>query len=198
MNSFIDPPTNQASGDGTGTSKTAIELFRQALSQRYQYYLDQSSPHMLGRWIFFAVLVAIYMIRVTSLQAFYIVTYGLAIFLLNNFIGFLTPLNDADLDVGDGNVSLLPLSSKDEFRPFVRRLPEFKFWYACTKAVLIAFVMTFFSVLNIPVFWPILVMYFLVLFAVTMKRQIQHMIKHKYVPFSFGKQTYQQGEIRMK
>jgi hypothetical protein len=37
-----------------------------------------------------------------------------------------------------------------------------------------------------PVFWPILVLYFCMLFFVTMRKQIQHMIKHKYLPFSFG------------
>ncbi|OUC48734.1 Rer1 family protein, partial [Trichinella nativa] len=37
------------------------------------------------------------------------------------------------------------------------------------------------------VFWPILVVYFIILFCLTMKRQIKHMIKYRYVPFSFGK-----------
>ena len=37
--------------------------------------------------------------------------------------------------------------------------------------------MTFFSVFNIPVFWPILLLYFIALFVLTMKRQIKHMIK---------------------
>jgi hypothetical protein len=43
---------------------------------------------------------------------------------------------------------------------------------------------------DIPVFWPILLLYFIVLFIMTMQRQIKHMIKYKYVPFSFGKTTY--------
>ncbi len=50
--------------------------------------------------------------------------------------------------------------------------------------------MTFFQVFNIPVFWPILLLYFIALFFLTMKRQIKHMIKYKYVPFSFGKTKY--------
>ena len=53
------------------------------------------------------------------------------------------------------------------------RLPEFKFWYSATKATVIAFVCTFFDFFNIPVFWPILVMYFITLFCITMKRQIK-------------------------
>jgi len=50
--------------------------------------------------------------------------------------------------------------------------------------------MTFFSIFDIPVFWPILLLYFFALFFLTMKRQIKHMIKHKYVPWSMGKKAY--------
>ena len=61
--------------------------------------------------------------------------------------------------------------------------------YSMTKAFCIAFVMTFFSVFDVPVFWPILLCYWIVLFVLTMRRQISHMIKYKYIPFSFGKQV---------
>uniref|UniRef100_A0A914S1P0 Protein RER1 n=2 Tax=Ascarididae TaxID=6250 RepID=A0A914S1P0_PAREQ len=69
----------------------------------------------------------------------------------------------------------------------MRRLPEFKFWYSTMKATLIAFACTFFEVFNVPVFWPILVMYFIILTCLTMKRQIMHMIKYRYIPFTTGK-----------
>jgi hypothetical protein len=49
--------------------------------------------------------------------------------------------------------------------------------------------MTFFSVFDVPVFWPILLLYWFILFGVTMKRQIAHMIKYKYVPFTWGKKV---------
>ena len=61
--------------------------------------------------------------------------------------------------------------------------------YSCTKAFIMAFCMTFFSVFDVPVFWPILLIYWIMLFFITMKRQIRHMIKHRYLPFSFGKQV---------
>lgn len=82
-------------------------------------------------------------------------------------------------------------------RPFARRLPEFKFWYQCIKAVWIAFTMTFFTIFDVAVFWPILALYFCVLFFLTMKRQIRHMIKYKYLPFSWGKAKYQ-GKAAVK
>jgi len=82
------------------------------------------------------------------IQGWFIVTYGLGIFLLNNFIGFLSPQADPD---GDG--PLLPTSAGDNFKPFTRRVPEFKFWYSSTKGVCTAFCMTFFSIFDVPVFW---------------------------------------------
>ncbi len=48
---------------------------------------------------------------------------------------------------------------------------------------------TFFPIADVPVFWPILLMYWFVLFFVTMKRQIKHMIKYRYIPFSIGKKV---------
>uniref|UniRef100_J3MHH8 peptidylprolyl isomerase n=2 Tax=Oryza brachyantha TaxID=4533 RepID=J3MHH8_ORYBR len=96
---------------------------------------------------------------------------------------------DPELEALDAGPAL-PTRGSDEFKPFIRRLPEFKFWYAITKAFCVAFVMTFFSVFDVPVFWPILLCYWVVLFVLTMKRQIVHMIKYKYVPFSIGKQKY--------
>ena len=38
-----------------------------------------------------------------------------------------------------------------------------------------------FPFFDIPVFWPILLVYFIILFVLTMRRQIAHMRKYKYV-----------------
>lgn len=121
------------------------------------------------------------------------------------------------MDMEDGSAGGLPTKQDEEFRPFIRRLPEFKFWHAATRAVAIGFVCSWFEVFNVPVFWPVLVMYWIILFVLTSKflstlqeavlsgcpwdwtmtdlsrsvrKQIQHMIKYKYVPFSLGKAKY--------
>lgn len=110
----------------------------------------------------------------------------------------------------------LPTRQDEEFRPFIRRLPEFKCWNAVVKSTLFAFFFTFFEVFDIPVFWPILLLYFVALFCLTMKKQIkvlfcetsyyiyehvknvcktfQHMIKYRYIPFTWGKPKYQSSE----
>ncbi|KAH8086972.1 ER to Golgi transport-related protein [Filobasidium floriforme] len=80
---------------------------------------------------------------------------------------------------------------EEEFRPFIRRLPEFKFWLSATKATLLALLATTTRATDIPVYWPILLVYFFTLFGLTMRRQIQHMIKYRYIPFDLGrKATY--------
>jgi len=43
-------------------------------------------------------------------------------------------------------------------------------------------VATLFPFFDIPVFWPILLVYFIILFVITMRRQIAHMRKYKSVP----------------
>jgi len=159
--------------------------YKEQMARRFQYYLDKSTPHAGMRWVGTLVMAAIYCLRAYYVKGFYIVTYGLGIYLLNLLIGFLSPQVDPE---SEGPA--LPTKGSDEFKPFIRRLPEFKFWYAFTKALVVAFTLTFFSIFDVPVFWPILLLYWIVLFVLTMKRQIRHMIKYRYVPFSLGKQRY--------
>jgi len=83
----------------------------------------------------------------------------------------------------------------DEFRPFVRKLPEFKFWYSLTKAVLLAILATFNPVFNVPVYWPVLVVYFFLLFFVTMRRQFMDMKRFKYVPWDIGKKKRYKSSV---
>jgi hypothetical protein len=158
-------------------------------NQRYQHYLDKSVPHLKERWAAWGLVAIIYLIRISFLKGWYIVTYGLGIYNLNLIIGFLSP----QVDPESGGPTL-PTKGNEEFKPFVRRLPEFKFWHRSIKSFVYAFFMTFFSLFDVPVFWPILLMYWLMLFFMTMKQQIKHMIKHKYVPFSQGKKQYGKGK----
>lgn len=67
-----------------------------------------------------------------------LITDGLAIYLLNLLLAFLQPKFDPSLEDdlladeieegGDQSVPVLPSQRDDEFRPFVRRLPEWQFW----------------------------------------------------------------------
>jgi len=98
------------------------------------------------------------------------VAYSLGIYLLNLFLAFLTPKFDPSLEqeeLEEGGPSALPTKNDEEFRPFIRRLPEFKFWHSATRATAIGFFCTWFEVFDIPVFWPVLVVYWFLLFILT-------------------------------
>ena len=141
------------------------------------------------------------------------VAYSLGIYLLNLFLAFISPKFDPGLesaeDMEEGSSGDLPTKSTDEFKPFVRRLPEFKFWHAATRAIVIGFLCSWSEIFNLPVFWPVLVVYWLILVVLTMRRQIQHMLskniyiayttgepradqskEYRYVPWDFGKKNY--------
>jgi len=170
-------------------------------ARQYQAQLDRITPYTLYRWLATAGLILIFMLRIFTIQAFYIVTYALGIYLLNLFLAFLQPKFDPSLemDIAESEVEEgapgLPTTTwntdKDgEFRPFIRRLPEFKFWYSATRAVVFSIFATVIPVFDVPVYWPILLMYFIILFTITMRRQIAHMQKYKYLPFDFRKTKY--------
>lgn len=52
-----------------------------------QYWLDKSTIHVVPRWCFFLFLLFVFFLRIYLVQGYFIVAYGLGIFLLNNFIG---------------------------------------------------------------------------------------------------------------
>lgn len=157
----------------------------------YSHYIDRTVIWVKARWVAFATALLFYMLRVLIIDGFFIVTYALGIYLLNLLIGFLSPSVDPEDEHGDGLGDIsLPSSETDEFRPFTRKLAEFQFWFWGMRSVLLSIVATFFRFFDLPVFWPILLFYFVFLFFITMKQQIMHMIKHKYVPWSTGQKGH--------
>lgn len=115
------------------------------LSHHYQYYLDKSTPFVLYRWIALLCVVFIYILRIYFVQGFYVVSYAVGIYILNLLIGFLSPQVDPELQALDDGPTL-PVRASDEFRPFVRRLPEFKFW--CVSLIVLNFLYGFVGFLN--------------------------------------------------
>lgn len=110
--------------------KSGVAAFQKKANVRFQQLLDKSTPYKTYRWAALAALVLLYAARVWFLQGFYIVTYGLGIYNLNLILLFITPRVDPELE---GPV--LPTKSDDDYRPFVRRLQEMKFWCASHHSV---------------------------------------------------------------
>lgn len=114
------PPAEGAS------SLPLLSKLRNDFSTYLQFYLDKSTPFPAHRWLGTLVLAFIYVVRIYHLHGFYAVTYGLGIYILNLLIEFISPIVDPELEELDG--AELPTKGSDDFRPFIRRLPEFKFW----------------------------------------------------------------------
>jgi len=68
-----------------------FELVKAALQRRVRHWLDTSVPHVAARWAAFVCMLALFFLRIYMLQGFFIVAYALMIFVLNQFIGFLSP-----------------------------------------------------------------------------------------------------------
>lgn len=167
------------------------------MSRKHQLFMDKITPMMTHRWAFSATILLLFMLRVIVSGGWYVICYGLGIYYLSLLIDFLSPKIDpgfrTTLDETDPNSGpSLPTRVNDEFRPFIRRLPEYKFWFLGTRATLAALILSMFDIFDLPVFWPILLLYFIVLLVLTLRRQIQHMMRHGYVPWTTGKQRYGQ------
>ncbi|GMQ04051.1 hypothetical protein CsSME_00049614 [Camellia sinensis var. sinensis] len=70
----------------------AVSRWSFAMSQWYQYLLDKSNPYVRKRWIAFATIAIIYVLRVVVFPGLYLVSYALRIYILNLLNGFLSLL----------------------------------------------------------------------------------------------------------
>ncbi|KYQ88570.1 retention in endoplasmic reticulum 1 like protein [Tieghemostelium lacteum] len=185
--------------EGEPTPSDIISL-KTAIERKYKDLLDRTTKFLPQRWAFFGFLVFVYLLRVyISDGRWHVVTYAIGVYILTLSIAFLSPKWDPELE--DGEFGTLPTTSHsafntnqyqdpDDVKPFVRRLPEFKYWLSCSKSIIYGLFATFFPILDLPVFWPLLLVYFFVITFITMKKQINHMIKYKYLPFTQGKKVY--------
>lgn len=155
---------------------------------------DYLSPNIVPRWIFTGFLVFVYIYRVAKIRTHAVITYCIGVYLLHSFILFVTPKDDSIPDpfenVEDDDYN--PRNIDNDFRPYVRKLPEFQFWKFCVQAISISYFLTFFPFTNLPVFPRILVIYFVFIVLMTAYKLALHSKKYKYSIFSTGKASLTQ------
>ncbi|KAG0434747.1 Protein RER1 [Dictyocoela muelleri] len=155
-------------------------------------YLDKLIPLHRERWLIFAFTFIFFFARIIYISSHYLITYILSIYLLHALISFLTPKEDNIPDPFENfdDDVYIPQTIDDEFRPFMRRLPEYDFWSLCMKLVLLALFFTFLPFFDIPVNVPILVIYFIIMVILTARNMYRHMKKYQYNPFISNKEVY--------
>mmetsp|Transcript_7956 Transcript_7956/g.11807 ORF Transcript_7956/g.11807 Transcript_7956/m.11807 type:complete len:182 (+) Transcript_7956:96-641(+) len=153
---------------------------------KYQSFLDRINLRVKERWIFFAVVFILLCFRVIYYHRWYIYIYFLGLRLLFLFIEFISPFKDPEM--GDMRLDdQVDTSDMTDSKPFIRKLPEFKFWHSLTFDTLIVFFISLFPFLDIPVYWPILLVYFIGLSVLLLQKQYRHMLKHNYKPWDTSK-----------
>ncbi|KAG1078439.1 hypothetical protein G6F42_024265 [Rhizopus arrhizus] len=125
MNDFANEPSEGAT--------SSLLAQKSQLERRFQQILDQVTPFTPYRWAGTSVLLVLFMFRVIYAEGWYIIAYALGIYILNLFLAFLTPKFDPSVEMDTQANEMeegpsLPMKNDEEFKPFIRRLPEFKFW----------------------------------------------------------------------
>ena len=72
-------------------------------------------------------------------------------------------------------------------RPLLRSMSEISLWEGITFALLFAIFATYFIIFDLPVYWPFLFSYFIMLMLMTFKKYLKHMHKYGYSLSDFGK-----------
>ena len=189
MSSYFNEDEKKNSADINNVSLEQ-KSFLQKLELYYNSIKDKIIIYKAERWGIVALLAVLYFIRMFRTKGYYALTYCIGIHFLNSFIGFISPLDDPEEDQLNNGDSYLPQKNNEEFRPFQRKVKEYSFWSMMFWTFIMAIPMTFFEAFNIPVFWPLLLVYFILIFFLIMRRQIKHMIKYNYLPWDSGKKTY--------
>ena len=158
-------------------------------SMRIESLLLHLKPYVIQRWIFFGVISILFLIRMFVLHRYYYAGYIFGLYALQSFILFLSPKHDPDLYGKD----VLPTATDGDYKPFVRKLPEFTFWKRVTLAAVITLILGIMP-FDLPVYGPLLLVYFLAVSFFTFRTRIKHMIKFKYLPFDVGKPKYQKPQ----
>ena len=78
----------------------------------------------------------------------------------------------------------------DEYKGFHRKLNEYDLCRALGRAVVLALLASMFEAFDMPIFWPLLLFYFVLLVVVMFGTRFKHMAQHGYLPWEAGKKKY--------
>lgn len=161
--------------------------------KHHRNLLDYLIQYKTARWLITAALCLFYFERSYGMN-YYIVTYLIGFYVLQLIVKYVTP-KGLDQDENeeedyeeqsistDSSISFQPYLTDcraDESRPITPSMSEMQVWERLTYAFTMGTICTCFKLLEIDVFWPMLVVYFLLLAAYTIRKVFKQMVKHNY------------------
>ena len=162
MSSYFNEGEQKNSSD-LNNETISNKSFCEKLSIYFNYIRDKIIIYRFQRWIVVLILTVVYLFRMFYAKGYYALTYCIGIHFLNSFMAFISPLDDPEDDLPEES-SHLPQTNSEEFRPFQRKLKEYNFWRVMFWTLLVAIICTFFEAFDLPVFWPLLLFYFVLIF----------------------------------
>ena len=172
-----------AGGEPELLMKEKLVIKKSELAMQMETLILKTKPYTLYRWLAWGALAIIFLLRLSIGHRFYTIGYIAGIYCLNCLVLFVSPKLDPELYGRD----VLPTATDDDYRPFVRKLPEFVFWQRLMTCAVIAHIATLLPFLDPPVYGPLLLVYLLFVVVLTFRARIAHMIRNGYVPFDWGK-----------
>lgn len=166
------------------------------IDQISQFLTNTLSPLILPRWISFFAIAAIFIYRICIKKSHWVIAYVSVIYLLHTFILFATPKDSSIPDPFEAEEedqeNYNPRNIDNEFRPYVRKLPEFQFWKMCLHIIIVSHFLICFSFTDLPAEPAILVIYSVIIFCITAFRLLAHSKKYKYNLFFSSKNSLAQ------
>lgn len=164
------------------------------LGNKARHVVDSWAIHARRRWTIFALVFLAFLVRMVLLDGYYAAMYLLSFYIVQNVIQYLTPseLPTIQEEEESGVVYDIPVAiaagrTSDASKPMLRKMGEFKLWKKTFAASLLCLVATFIPALDVPVFWPILLLYFLFVLVSVVARQYHHMRRYGYSLADFFK-----------
>ena len=162
-----------------------------------RYVTDRIVLLTLPRWVFTSTLLVGFMFRVITKPGYFAIAYLLGFHILKNAINFVTPQGVPTIgeEEDDDEIELPTFVNSnaadfdEDAKPIMRKLTEFRLWEDINLPVIAAFVCSMFDLFDIPVFWPLLLFYFLYAMFAIVTRQRAHMQKYGYGLADFFKKN---------
>ena len=148
--------------------KNLLKLYSKFLTKLEKWF-NAWFPYSIFLYLITLNLAILFWYRIISQQAWFIIAYALAIYHLNLVIRYFTPKKQDCHDLNNDPVNLREL----------RALSLSKLWFLSTLSTSFALISTLFDSLDIPVFGSILIVYFVILLAMSCRR-LNNELHEKY------------------
>lgn len=180
-----------ATANGGPAARKTFTTLKASIERNFRIYMDKIVPFTAPRWGGFGLLVFLFLLRVFLAGGYYVICYGVFIHILYLTVLVITPRADMEEKLD----AMIPEHQREK-PVFVPKVGEFTVWKQMTRVVLIGFVLSMMPFLDLPVYVPVLVLYFFALVGIQVGTRVQHMIKYKYVPWNTKKKPTVRKEGR--